>query len=474
MKQHTLKASILAVALALGAPLATLPVPAAAAELPDFVQMVKDVAPAVVNINTTQKMPKRRMMPPGAMPDLPDGHPFNELFRHFFEGVPPGAMPNARPAQSLGSGFIIEAGGVILTNAHVVKDAELINVRLQDKREFPAKVLGMDERTDVAVLKIEATALPIVRLGDSDRLQVGEWVLAIGSPFGLDFTATQGIVSALGRNLPDESYVPFIQTDAAVNPGNSGGPLFNPRGEVVGINSQIYSRSGGYMGLSFAIPINTAMQVADQLRKHGKVTRGWLGVMIQPVDADLAKSFGLDRPRGALVAQVQPESPAAKAGLKAGDVILAFDGQPIENTAQLPARVGGTAVGKRVEVEVLRDGKEKTLSVTIQPLSDDTAQAAHGDDAPAEGTLGLQVQPLDAAKRRELGVGHGLLVRAVGEGPAGRAGVRPGDVLLELGGLRLESAADLRQASERMPRGRPVALRLLREGSPLFLALKVE
>ncbi|MGC9008531.1 MAG: PDZ domain-containing protein, partial [Halothiobacillaceae bacterium] len=332
-----------------------------------------------------------------------------------------------------------------------------------------------DERTDVAVLKIEASGLPTVRIGDSDRLQVGEWVLAIGSPFGLDFTATQGIVSAIGRNLPDENYVPFIQTDAAVNPGNSGGPLFNPRGEVVGINSQIYSRSGGYMGLSFAIPINTAMQVADQLRKTGKVTRGWLGVMIQPVDADLAKSFGLDRPRGALIAQVQPGSPADKAGLKAGDVILAFDGRPIDDNAQLPARVAGAEIGKRVEVQVLREGKERTLAVTIQALPDDLAQAAE-PDAAAEtfGLLGLQVQSLDAAKRQELGVGHGLLVRSVGEGAAARAGVRPGDVLLELGGVKLASVADLRQAVERVVKGRPVALRLLREGSPLFLAIKVE
>jgi len=473
MKHRILKASLLASVLALGAPLAGLPV-AQAADLPDFVQMVKEVSPAVVNINTTQKMPKRRGLPPGMLPDLPEGHPFNELFRHFFEGIPPGALPDVKPAQSLGSGFIIESDGIILTNAHVVKDAESINVRLQDKREFPAKVVGMDERTDVAVLKIEASGLPTVRLGDSDRLQVGEWVLAIGSPFGLDFTATQGIVSAIGRNLPDENYVPFIQTDAAVNPGNSGGPLFNPRGEVVGINSQIYTRSGGYMGLSFAIPINTAMQVADQLRKTGKVTRGWLGVMIQPVDADLAKSFGLDRPRGALIAQVQPGSPADKAGLKAGDVILAFDGHPIDDTAQLPARVGTTEIGKRVEVQILREGKERTLAVTIQALPDDSAQAAEPDVADTFGPLGLQVQPLDAAKRKELGVGHGLLVRSVGDGVAARAGVRPGDVLLELGGTKLSSEADLKRAAERMTKGRPVALRLLRNGSPLFLALKVE
>ena len=473
MKHRFLKSSLLVAALVMGAPMTALPV-VHAAELPDFVQMVKDVSPAVVNINTTQKVPKLRGMPPGMFPDLPEGHPFNDLFRHFFEGIPPGAMPNAKPAQSLGSGFIIERNGIILTNAHVVKDAESINVRLQDKREFPAKVLGIDERSDVAVLKVEASDLPVIRVGNSDKLEVGEWVLAIGSPFGLDFTATQGIVSALGRNLPDETYVPFIQTDAAVNPGNSGGPLFNTRGEVIGINSQIYSRSGGYMGLSFAIPINTAMQVAEQLRKHGKVTRGWLGVMIQPIDADLAKSFGLDRPRGALVAQVQPDSPAEKAGLKAGDVILSFDGQGIDDTAQLPTRVGATPIGKRVEVGVLRDGKEKTLAVTIQALADEKAQASGDKGALEAASLGLQVQPLDPAKRKELGVNHGLVVRSVGEGAAGRAGVRPGDVLLELGGVKLTSVDDLKQAVDKLSKGRPAALRLLRDGSPLFLAIKVE
>ena len=285
--RNLLKVSALALALAVGAGLASQP--AQAAPLPDFVQTIKDVSPAVVNINTTQKRPKiARGMPPGAIPQFPEGHPFNDLFRHFYEGMPGEGMPSQRPAQSLGSGFIIDASGIILTNAHVVKDAESINVRLQDKRELPAKVLGLDERTDVAVLKVEASGLPVARLGNSDQTEVGEWVLAIGSPFGLDFTATQGIVSALARNLPDDNYVPFIQTDAAVNPGNSGGPLFNTRGEVIGINSQIYSRSGGYMGLSFAIPINTAVQVADQLRTGGKVVRGWLGVMIQPIDADLA------------------------------------------------------------------------------------------------------------------------------------------------------------------------------------------
>ncbi|MEW5838805.1 MAG: DegQ family serine endoprotease [Pseudomonadota bacterium] len=467
---HTLlKASALAVALALGAGLAAQP--SQAAPLPDFVQTVKDVSPAVVNINTTQKRPKmgRHGLPPGALP-FPEGHPFNDLFRQFeFEG-----MPQAQPAQSLGSGFIIDSSGIILTNAHVVKDAESINVRLQDKRELPAKLLGMDERTDVAVLKIEAGDLPVARLGNSDRIEVGEWVLAIGSPFGLDFTATQGIVSALARNLPDDNYVPFIQTDAAINPGNSGGPLFNTKGEVIGINSQIYSRSGGYMGLSFAIPINTAMQVADQLRKDGKVVRGWLGVMIQPIDADLAKSFGLDRPRGALVAQVQPDSPAAKAGVKAGDVILKFNGQVIESTGQLPAKVAATAVGSKADLEILREGKEKTLAVTIEKLKEDSASAASSAAEPAESSLGLAVQTLDTAQLKELDIKHGLLVRSVGDGAAARAGVRPGDVLVELGGMRLESVADLKAAVSKLKPGQPVAMRLIRDKSPLFIAIKVE
>ena len=472
--RNLFKVSALALALALGAGLAAQS--AQSAPLPDFVQTVKEVSPAVVNISTTQKRPKMaRGMPPGAVPQFPEGHPFNDLFKHFYEGMPGEGMPNQRPAQSLGSGFIIDASGVILTNAHVVKDAESITVRLQDKRELPAKVLGMDERTDVAVLKVEASGLPVARLGNSDQVEVGEWVLAIGSPFGLDFTATQGIVSALARNLPNQQYVPFIQTDVAINRGNSGGPLLNTRGEVIGINSQIYSRSGGYMGLSFAIPINTATQVADQLRSGGKVVRGWLGVMIQPIDADLAKSFGLDRPRGALVAQVQPDSPAAKAGVKSGDVILKFNGQAIDNTAQLPAKVAATKVGSKAELEILRDGKEKTLAVTIEQLKDDNASSATPNaEQPGEVSLGLAVQPLDAAQLKELDVKHGLLVRSVGEGAAGRAGVRPGDVLMELGGVKLESLADLKAAVAKLKPGQPVAMRLLRDKSPLFIALKVE
>lgn len=466
IKPHTLfKASALALALAIGAGLASQPTQAA--PLPDFVQTVKEVSPAVVNISTTQKKPKMRGMPHGQMP-FPEGHPFNEFFRQF-EG-----MPQQRPAQSLGSGFIIDPNGVILTNAHVVKDAESINVRLQDKRELPAKVLGMDERTDVAVLKVEASGLPTARLGNSDKLEVGEWVLAIGSPFGLDFTATQGIVSALARNLPDDNYVPFIQTDAAINPGNSGGPLFNTKGEVVGINSQIYSRSGGYMGLSFAIPINTAMQVAEQLRKDGKVVRGWLGVMIQQIDSDLAKSFGMDRARGALVAQVQPDSPAAKAGLKPGDVILKYNGQPIESNGQLPAKVASTPVGSKAELLVLRDGAEKTIDVTIEKLKDEVANNEAGGNEPNEASLGLMVQPLDAAQLKELEIKHGLLVRQVGDGAAARAGIRPGDVLLDIGGVKLNSVADLKAVAGKLKPGVPVAVRLIRNGNPLFLALKVE
>ncbi len=465
--RNLFKVSALALALALGAGLAAQS--AQSAPLPDFVQTVKEVSPAVVNISTTQKRQKigRGGLPPGVLP-FPEGHPFNEFFRQY-EGA-----PQQPPAQSLGSGFIIDPSGIILTNAHVVKDAESINVRLQDKRELSAKVLGLDERTDVAVLKIDADNLPVARLGNSDQTEVGEWVLAIGSPFGLDFTATQGIVSALARNLPDDNYVPFIQTDAAVNPGNSGGPLFNTKGEVIGINSQIYSRSGGYMGLSFAIPINTAMQVAEQLRKDGKVVRGWLGVMVQPIDADLAKSFGLDRPRGALVAQVQPDSPAAKAGMKSGDVILKFNGQLIESTGQLPAKVAATAVGSKAELSILRDGREKTLDVTIEKLKDDSASAGSTAAEPAEGSLGLALQPLDAAQLKELDIKHGLLVRNVGDGAAARAGVRPGDVLMELGGIKLESIADLKTAVSKLKPGQPVALRLIRDKSPLFIALKVE
>lgn len=474
MHKTPLRGPILALALLSAALPAALPGVAQATELPDFVTLVKQASPAVVNISTTQKIARgpQLALPEGGIPGLPEGHPFGDLFKRFFEQMPPGAGgPQDRAAQSLGSGFIISADGYILTNAHVVKGADSINVRLDDKQEYTAKLVGMDERTDVAVLKVEASGLPVVRIGDSDKLNVGEWVLAIGSPFGLDHTATQGIVSALARNLPNENYVPFIQTDVAVNPGNSGGPLFNTQGEVVGINSQIYTRSGGYMGLSFAIPINVAMQVAEQIKTQGHVTRGWLGVMIQPVTADLAKSFGLDKARGALVAQVTADSPAEKAGLREGDIILRFDGHEISESSQLPARVGATVVGRSVPVVVLRDGKETRLEVTIQQLQDGEGGALAGS---GQSVLGMNVTGLDAPTRKELKIEGGLRVTQLNDGPAARAGIRPGDVLLEINGEKLTKPSDLEKAAKALPKNKPVAVRLLRDGAPMFLALRLE
>ncbi|MGH8671472.1 MAG: Do family serine endopeptidase, partial [Burkholderiales bacterium] len=327
-----------------------------AAELPDFTGLVDREGLKVVNVSTTQTLVRSPMLP--QMPNLPEDHPFYDFFKRF---GPPQLAPREFEAKSLGSGFIISNDGYILTNAHVVMAADDITVRLTDKREFKAKVIGADKRTDVALLKIEAKGLPMVTMGNPDRLKVGEWVVAIGSPFGFESSVTAGIVSAKGRALPSDSYVPFIQTDVAINPGNSGGPLFNLSGEVVGINSQIYSRTGGFMGLSFAIPIDVAMGVADQLRTSGKVSHGWLGVMIQDVTEDLADSFGLNEARGALIAKVDTDSPADKSGLKPGDVILSFAGKPVQTSADLPRIVGNTKPGEQVAVTLWRDGASKIL-----------------------------------------------------------------------------------------------------------------
>src|SRR3989339_979776 len=321
-------------------------VSAYAKELPDFTELVEKQGPAVVNISTTQIIRNAH-----GLPNLPEGDPFYEFFRRFAPQI-----PREQESQSLGSGFIISADGYIMTNAHVVESADKITVRLTDKREFSAKVIGADKRTDVALLKIEATGLPKVTVGDPDKLKVGEWVVAIGSPFGFDSSVTAGIVSAKGRSLPQENFVPFIQTDVAINPGNSGGPLFNMNGEVVGINSQIYTRSGGSMGLSFAIPIDVATQVTEQLRTSGKVTRGRIGVTIQELTRELAESFGLSKPNGALISSVEKNGPADKAGIEASDVILKFDGNPVNSSSDLPRLVAATKPGSKVAVELWRKG----------------------------------------------------------------------------------------------------------------------
>jgi serine protease Do len=327
--------------------------------LPDFTELVRKNSPAVVNISTTQKITRNGPRLPHGLHQFPEGSPFDDFFRRFF-GDREGESRSFE-THSLGSGFIISSDGYIITNYHVIRDADTIIVRFSDRRELEAKVVGNDERSDLALLKVEAKGLPTLKQGDSKQLKVGEWVLAIGSPFGFEHSATAGIVSAVGRSLPEESYVPFIQTDVAINPGNSGGPLFNLAGEVVGINSQIYSRTGGFMGLSFAIPIDVAMEAVEQLKEKGQVTRGWLGVVIQDVTRELAESFGLERPQGALVAKVLAGSPAAAGGIQVGDIILNFGGSPVPRSSALPPLVGRAEIGEPVNVQVLRSGDRKTL-----------------------------------------------------------------------------------------------------------------
>ena len=399
-------------------------------ELPDFTRLVEEQGAAVVNISTTQA-PRRAAAPPQA-PNLEDEEML-EFFRRFIPRQPgPGARPESR---SLGSGFIISQDGYILTNAHVVDAADEINVKLTDKREFKAKVVGADKRTDVALIKIEAASLPTVRMGNPSSLKVGEWVLAIGSPFGFENTVTAGIVSAKGRSLPQENFVPFIQTDVAINPGNSGGPLFNMRGEVVGVNSQIYSRTGGFMGLSFAIPIDVALDVQGQLREKGRVSRGRIGVVIQEVTRDLAVSFGLDRPRGALVNAVEKGSPADKAGVEATDIITRFDGKEVDSSSDLPRIVGATRPGTKSTLEVWRKGASRTLTLTVGELLEERVAAGEPPRerkpaTQAANRLGIVVSELSAEQKRELKLAHGLVVTDVRADA--RAELRRGDVLLKL------------------------------------------
>jgi serine protease Do len=407
-------------------------------ELPDFTRLVDEQGNAVVNISTTQAV--RRS---GAVPQVPgmEDEEVLEFFRRFIPRQQPGPGQGPGPrseSRSLGSGFIVSADGYILTNAHVVEGADEINVRFTDKREFKAKVIGADRRTDIAVIKIDTTApLPAVKFGDPTKLKVGEWVVAIGAPFGFENTVTAGIVSAKGRSLPQENFVPFIQTDVAINPGNSGGPLFNMRGEVVGINSQIYSRTGGFMGLSFAIPIDVALDIQKQLREKGRVARGRIGVVIQEVTRDLATSFGLDRPRGALVNAVEKGSPADKAGVEATDIIITFDGKQVEASSDLPRIVGSTRPGTTAPIEVFRKGKTQRLNITVAELQEDRVAAAEkpgGKPKPqAEAQanrLGIVVAELSAEQKKGLNITNGIIVTEVR--PDSKADVRKGDVLLTM------------------------------------------
>ncbi|OGA23396.1 MAG: protease Do [Betaproteobacteria bacterium RIFCSPLOWO2_02_FULL_67_26] len=443
---------------------------AAAAQLPDFTELVEKQGPAVVNISTTQSV-RNPLLP--QIPNLQEDDPFYEFFRRFI----PQPGPREFQSQSLGSGFIISQDGYILTNAHVVDTADEITVKLTDKREFKAKVIGADRRTDIALIKIDASGLPAVRFGDPGKLRVGEWVLAIGSPFGFENTVTAGIVSAKGRSLPQENYVPFIQTDVAVNPGNSGGPLFNLRGEVVGVNSQIYSRTGGFMGLSFAIPIDVANDIAQQLRTTGRITRGRIGVVIQPVSRELADGFGLSRPQGALVNSVEKGGPADKAGIEAGDVILRFDGKAVSASEDLPRIVGATRPGSRVTVQVWRNKSARDVQLVVAEMQDDRSarQSRRGGKPPAAspGQYGLTLSDLSDAQKGELKVAGGVLVENV-QGAAARAGVRRGDVILAVNNQDVKSVEQFNQMMGQFDKGRIVALLIRRGANSLYVPFRVD
>jgi len=452
--------------------------PLQARSLPDFVPLVEKNAAAVVNISTTLKKNGRRSQIQGHnMPDIPEDSPFYDFFNKFFGEIPEGVDPHQQRT-SLGSGFIMSDDGYIITNNHVVKDADEIIVRLNDRREFIAEVIGADERSDLAVLKIESKRLPTLKLGDSSLLKVGEWVLAIGSPFGFDHSVTQGIISAMGRSLPNENYIPFIQTDVSINPGNSGGPLFNLQGEVIGVNSQIYSRTGGYMGMSFAIPVNVVKDVYQQLKAEGYVSRGWLGVLIQDVTRELAESFGMKKPQGALVAKVLYDSPAEKAGFMVGDVIISFNKDNIGLSSDLPPMVGSTKVGKSVPVEVIRHGKSVSLQVKIAelPVDDSSRIASTGNNGKkGNNPLNVIVEDLTEQQRQELEIkDHGVIVSQVSSGPAYKAGVRNGDVMLLLNNIKIKNAKHFEELVNQLPKDKSVPVLIQRRGGPIFLALRIE
>ncbi|CAL1239377.1 DegQ family serine endoprotease [Candidatus Methylocalor cossyra] len=447
----------------------------AGAQLPDFTGMVEKNSAAVVNISTTQKVTGGEPQWPEGI-EIPEGTPFDDFFRRFFGEGGPGGQPSE--VKSLGSGFIVSPDGYVITNHHVVKDADEIVVRLQDRRELVAKVVGSDKRSDIALLKLDAQGLPAVKMGSADRLKVGEWVLAIGSPFGFDHSVTAGIVSAKGRSLPTDNYVPFIQTDVAINPGNSGGPLFNLDGEVVGVNSQIYSRTGGFMGLSFAIPIEVAMQVVDQLKTQGHVSRGWLGVQIQDVTRELAESFGMKKPQGALVSKVLPKSPAEQAGLQVGDIIVEYNGQEVASSAALPPMVGMTKIGESAKLKVLRQNSTKDIPIKIGALPDEDQPASGAEEpAPGEtlGRLGLSVSNLPADLREQLELPkNGVLVQNVAPGPAYDAGIRRGDVILRIQDQVVKDANHFKELVKGLPKGKSVAVLVQRRGGSVFLALKLK
>jgi serine protease Do len=450
-------------------------VKANAAGLPDFTELVEEHSEAVVNISTISHVDSKAPFQfQGNMDQLPD------IFKHFFgqPQVPRNDGPSEpkQQTQSMGSGFIVSKDGTILTNNHVVEGADEIYVRFSDRRELKAKLIGFDKRSDLAVLKVEAEDLPVVKLGKSKNLKVGEWVFAIGSPFGFDYTVTAGIVSAKGRSLPNENYVPFIQTDVAINPGNSGGPLFNMDGEVIGINSQIYTRSGGFMGVSFAIPIDVAMEVVDQLSNQGYVSRGWLGVLIQEVNKDLAESFGLDKPYGALVAQVVEGSPAETAGIQTGDIIVEFEGKEINLSSELPQLVGRVKVGETVKLKIVRNKDTKVIKLKIGELTNEQtiAEKVQPAEQAKVNRLGVKVSALEKKTLDALNIKFGLEVTQVTEGPANKAGIRQGDVITSLNNQMFISVAEFEKLVEDLPKKRALPALIIRRGNPSFIVIKTE
>lgn len=445
---------------------------ALAANLPDFTEIVERNSAAVVKILSTQRAESADELPPGMDPRYYDQLP--EIFRHFFDYR---GRPRRPERQSMGSGFIISPDGYILTNHHVIDGADSVTVRLIDRREYEATVVGSDKRSDLALLKVDEKNLPVVTFGSPGELKVGEWVVAIGSPFGLDYSVTAGIVSARGRSIPteeNENYVPFIQTDVAINPGNSGGPLFNLKGEVVGINSQIYTRSGGSIGLSFAIPISVAIDVVDQLKTSGEVVRGWLGVGIQEVDRNLAESFGLEKPMGALISQLEPGGPAEKGGVEVGDIVIEFNGERIDESADLPHVVGLTKPGTSATVRVIRDGKTRDLRLTVGKLSGDESRTV-AQAEPSGGRIGLGVEELSDQQKARLKISGGVVVREVVPGqPGARAGLRPGDIITLIGSEPVKNVEDFEDIVAGLPANTHIPVRILRRGMAGFVAIRIE
>jgi serine protease Do len=460
----------LVIVLVLSAPLAL------QAALPEFTKIVDEAKSSVVNISTKTRARQSDLAERPQIPDLPEGSPFGDLLEKFFNHENP--RERRRDAQSLGSGFVISEDGYILTNHHVVAGADEVTVRFSNREEYVASIVGSDEASDIALLKIDAEGLPVLKFGDSDNLKVGEWVLAIGSPFGFDHSVTAGIVSAKGRSLPTDNYVPFIQTDVAINPGNSGGPLFNLDGEVIGINSQIYSRTGGFMGLSFAIPIELAVDVATQIRETGSVSRGWLGVLIQEVTRELAESFGMENPQGALVAKVLDSSPAAEAGLQVGDVIVEFNGKQVMRSSSLPPLVGRSTVGKDAEVIIIRDRSREQIMVRIAelPTMTQASFSPQEEDEPQENSaLGMSVTELSKSVKKKLKIQSGVQVTEVDEqGSARDAGIQEGDVIVMIDNRGVSSVEDFEAITDALKVDKSVALLVQRRSGPVFLAIRPE